>query len=82
MAVDPLELLFARGNASLVRDVVVDGRTIVREGKVVGVDLPAIETELRGQYRANVGKLSHFQRAWRPLSASLENWFETQLTCG
>ena len=39
MAVDPLQLLFARGNASLVRDVVVDGRTIVREGKVVGVDL-------------------------------------------
>ena len=30
MPVDPLDLLFARGNASLVRDVVVDGRTIVQ----------------------------------------------------
>ena len=54
MDVDPLQLLFARGNAALVRDVVVDGRTIVREGKVVGVDLPAIERELRGMYREGV----------------------------
>ena len=71
MPVDPLDLLFARGNASLLREVVVDGRTIVRDGRCLGVDLPAIETELREQYRANVGKLSHFQRAWQPLSASL-----------
>ena len=36
MDVDPLQLLFARGNAALVRDVVVDGQTIVREGKKFG----------------------------------------------
>ena len=53
MPVDPLELLFARGNASMVRDVVVDGRTVVSEGRCMGVDLPAIEKELRGMYRAN-----------------------------
>lgn len=81
MPIDPLDLLFARGNASLLQQVVVNGRTIVREGRCLGVDLPAIEQELREQYRANVGQLSGFQRAWRPLAASLENWFETQLTC-
>ena len=53
MPVDPIDLLFARGNASLLRDVVVDGRTIVSEGRCTGVDLPAIEQELRGIYRAN-----------------------------
>jgi hypothetical protein len=61
--------------------VVVDGHAIVRDGRCLGVDLPAIETELRDIYRANVKQLSHFQRAWQPLSASLENWFEAQLTC-
>jgi len=81
MPIDPLDLLFARGNASLLREVVVDGRTIVSDGRCLGVDLPAIETELRDIYRANVKQLSHFQRAWQPLSASLENWFEAQLTC-
>ena len=81
MPVDPLELLFARGNASMVRDVVVDGRIVVSEGRCMGVDLPAIETELRGMYRANARQLSGLQRAWQPLSASLQNWFEMQLDC-
>jgi cytosine/adenosine deaminase-related metal-dependent hydrolase len=81
MPVDPMALLFARGNASLLRDVVVDGRQIVSEGRCTGVDLPAIENELRGIFRASVKQLSPFQRAWPPLSASLQNWFEAQLDC-
>ena len=81
MPVDPIELLFARGNASLLREVVVDGRTIVSDGRCLGVDLPAIEKELRGMYKANAGKLGNFQRAWPPLSASLQGWFEAQLDC-
>ena len=78
MPVDAIDLLFARGNASLLRDVVVDGRLIVSDGRCTGVDLPDIEKELRGIYRVNAGKLSGLQRAWPPLSASLQNWFEAQ----
>jgi cytosine/adenosine deaminase-related metal-dependent hydrolase len=82
MHVDPLELLFARGNASLVRDVVVDGRTIVSEGQPTGVDLPAIEEELRGLYRSSVRQFGRLEKAWPRLSASLGKWFDAQLTCG
>src|SRR3954468_3797438 len=81
MPVDPIDLLFARGNASLVRDVVVDGRKIVSAGRCTGVDLAAIDEELRGICRANANKLSGFQRAWPPLSASLQNWFEAHMDC-
>ncbi|RXH04892.1 amidohydrolase family protein [Bradyrhizobium vignae] len=81
MPVDPMALLFARGNASLVKEVVVAGKTIAREGVCSGVDLPVIEQELRAMYRANVGKLHSFQRVWPPLSQRLEGWFEQQLTC-
>ncbi|KRR27385.1 amidohydrolase family protein [Bradyrhizobium retamae] len=81
MPVDPIDLLFARGNASFLRDVVVDGRLIVSEGRCTGVDLPAIERELRGIYRANARQLAPFQRAWPPLAASLQGWFEAQLDC-
>lgn len=81
MPVDPIELLFARGNASLLRDVVVDGRLIVSDGRCTGVDLPAIEQELRGMFRANVRQLAPFQRAWPTLSPLLQNWFEAQLDC-
>jgi hypothetical protein len=61
--------------------VVVDGRKIVSAGRCTGVDLAAIDVELRGIYRANASKLSGLQRAWPPLSASLQNWFESQLDC-
>ncbi|MBR1123678.1 amidohydrolase family protein [Bradyrhizobium lablabi] len=81
MPVDPIDLLFARGNASMVRDVVVDGRTVVSEGRCTGVDLPAIEQELRGMYRAGARQMTGLQRAWPQLSASLQNWFEMQLDC-
>src|SRR5467141_757436 len=82
MAVDPVELLFARGNASVVRDVVVDGKTIVRERKPTGVDLPAIEQELRGMYRAGVKHFDRLERAWAPLAGALGDWFEGLLGCG
>jgi len=59
----------------------VDGRKIVSEGRCTGVDLPAIEQELRGIHRTNAKKLSGLQRAWPPLSASLQSWFEAQLDC-
>src|SRR3954447_11217663 len=81
MPVDFMALLFARGNASMVKEVVVAGKTIAKDGACIGVDLPAIEQELRAMYRANVGKLASFQRMWPPLSDRLSGWFEQQLTC-
>ncbi|OPY96441.1 amidohydrolase [Bradyrhizobium sacchari] len=81
MPVDPMALLFARGNASLVQEVVVAGKSVARDGGCLGVDLPAIERELRDMYRANVGKLESFRRLWPPLSQRLGGWFEQQLTC-
>ncbi len=78
---DPLDLLFARGNASLVDQLVVDGRIVAKAGRCLGVDLPAIEQELRGIYRANCATYAHVLRAWPRLSNALQHWFETQLTC-
>ena len=49
--------------------------------RVSNHEATGIEKELRGIYRASAEKLSGFQRAWPPLSASLQNWFEAQLDC-
>ncbi|MFQ3455902.1 amidohydrolase family protein [Bradyrhizobium sp. UFLA01-814] len=78
---DPLDLLFARGNASLISELVVDGRTVARGGRCLGVDLPAIEQELRGITRASAATYAHVLRAWPRLSNSVQHWFEAQLTC-
>ncbi|WP_244485748.1 amidohydrolase family protein [Bradyrhizobium tropiciagri] len=78
---DPLDLLFARGNASLISELVVDGRTVAKAGRCLGVDLPAIEQELRGIHRASAATYAHVLHAWPRISSSLQHWFEAQLTC-
>lgn len=81
MDVDPIELLFARGNASHVIDVVVDGRTIVRDGGPVGVDLAAVDRELRDMYRKGLQKFSRFEQAWKPLEGALTKWYGAHMGC-
>jgi len=79
--VDPLHLLFARGNAACVRDVIVAGRTIVRDGQPTGVDLPAIDGELRRMYRAGLKNHGQFIAAWPSLEPALGRWFGAHCGC-
>ena len=44
---DEVELLLARAGERHVRDVWIAGRRVVEDGRVTGVDLPALEAELR-----------------------------------
>jgi cytosine/adenosine deaminase-related metal-dependent hydrolase len=81
MPVDPLDMLFARGNTSCVRDVIVNGKTISRDGKPTGVDLDSMEIELRALYRKNVPQYHALERAWRPFESAVSQWFRTQGCC-
>ena len=51
-ATDDLELLLTRATADHVKDLVVAGRVVVRDGRLTGVDLGAVERELHAQARA------------------------------
>lgn len=82
MPVDPLDLMFARASASHVREVVVAGRSVVRDGRVVGVDLPALEAELRARFRSQVGRYAGLDSAWPSFDAALRRWFEGCVGCG
>jgi len=81
MPVDSIDMLFARGNSSCVREVVVNGRTICRDGKLTGVDLDAMEAEIRGMYRASVPQFKALERAWKPLEGAITQWFRHQGCC-
>ena len=52
--IDPLDLLFSRAAAKHISELIVGGRTVVKDGKVVGVDLPAARAEVIGQMRAHM----------------------------
>lgn len=82
LPVDPLDLLFARGNASYVREVVVAGRSIARNGQPTGIDLPALETELRAAYRQALPNYAGFLAAWQPLEGAITQAYRTGCGCG
>jgi cytosine/adenosine deaminase-related metal-dependent hydrolase len=52
--INPLDLLFSRANARHIREVIIGGRTIVRDGRVLGVDLPAIRQEVLSRMRSGL----------------------------
>lgn len=76
MPVEPLDLFFARGNASCVRGVVVAGRCILRDGKPTGIDLVALQTELRSLFRKNLPAFAAMRAAWPALEDATARWFE------
>jgi len=82
MPLDPLDLLFARGNASHVSEVVVASRTIARDGQPTGIDLPAMETEMRTAFRHSLSTQAGFLSAWQPLEDGVMRWYRAHCGCG
>lgn len=76
MPVEPLDLFFARGNSSCVRDVVVAGRRIVCDGEPTGIDLDALQGELRSLFRKNLPAFTAMRAAWPALEGATARWFE------
>jgi cytosine/adenosine deaminase-related metal-dependent hydrolase len=75
MPVDPVDLLFARGTAAHLERLVVAGRTIVDDGRVTGIDLPAVENELRERYRRGRDRFDGLEAAWPQLENAIQHWF-------
>jgi cytosine/adenosine deaminase-related metal-dependent hydrolase len=61
--VDPLDLVLARASARHIRRVVVAGREVVRDGRLTGVDLAALERALAAAARREAPAMA----ALRPL---------------
>jgi cytosine/adenosine deaminase-related metal-dependent hydrolase len=81
MAVEPIDLIFARATAAHVARLVVAGQEIVRDGRLVRVDLDAAERELRRQYRAEMPSRATFLEAWRDLEPVVAEHYRVGLGC-
>ena len=79
--VDPIDLLFARGTTCHVEEVIVAGRSIVKGGRVLGVDLPAAEEELRALYRRQKDRFAELESAWPQFAPAIEGWFRDRAGC-
>jgi cytosine/adenosine deaminase-related metal-dependent hydrolase len=65
--VPPTDLLFARARAKHITEVIVAGRSIVRDGVVAGVDHPGLEADLLDRLRTGFGGNVTFREALRSL---------------
>jgi cytosine/adenosine deaminase-related metal-dependent hydrolase len=81
IAVEPVDLVFARATAAHVARLIVAGEEIARDGRLVRVDLDAAESELRRQYRANMPSRAAFLDAWGDLEPSVAEHYRAGLGC-
>ncbi len=66
--VDPIKTLVYHASARDIRQVVIDGRTVVDGGRLVDLDEEALLAAARGPYNALRAQLSRWDRARRPAS--------------
>jgi 5-methylthioadenosine/S-adenosylhomocysteine deaminase len=75
---DVLGILFARATARHIHELIVGGRTVVRDGKVLGVDLPAARAQIIAQMRAGVRANAEFGATLPALEKALAAHFEPE----
>lgn len=66
-----LDFVLARATAGHIHQVVVEGRTLVQDGRVLGVDYPALMTELMARLRRALPGDEAWRHTVRALDAQL-----------
>jgi cytosine/adenosine deaminase-related metal-dependent hydrolase len=81
MPVPPVDYLFARATRAHVARVVANRKTIVEGGEVLGVDLDAIETEMRDRYRRQMPTREGFLKAWPDIDQAIMAYYRDRVGC-
>jgi len=79
--VDVLDLMLTRATARHIREVIVAGRTVVKDGAVLGVDLPAARHAVLEQMRAGMRDSAALAAALPALERALTLHFEPDSHC-
>lgn len=74
---DPLDLLFARSTMRHIKELIVGGKTLTLDGKVLGVDLPAMSEDLLGRFRHGIAQNAALAVALPHLERAARDHFET-----
>jgi cytosine/adenosine deaminase-related metal-dependent hydrolase len=78
---EPINMLFSRAAARHIRELIIAGRTIVRDGRVVGVDLPAIRHEVLSQMRSGMAKNGALISAMSALDQAIVRHYLSDAPC-
>ena len=78
---DPINLLFARATARHVAELIIAGRTIVRDRRVLGIDLEAARREVMLRTREGQADMAPFAAALPYLDRAISSQMERQFSC-
>ena len=78
---DPLDPLLARASARHVAELIVAGRTVVREGRLAGIDHAALQRELLERLRAAIRHDDAFAAALPAWSDTVARHFAGSIGC-
>lgn len=75
------DLLFARATRRHLDSLVVGGRSIVEQGKLVTLDLEEVHIELRDRYRRALSQRSDLTNAWPAIEHQVAAYYRDRLGC-
>ena len=74
---DPLDLLFARSTARHIKELIVGGKTVVRDGSLPGIDLSTMNDDLHARFRHGIAQNGALAAALPHLERAVRGHFET-----
>jgi cytosine/adenosine deaminase-related metal-dependent hydrolase len=79
--IDPLNLLFSRATARHISELIVGGRTVVRNRQVTGIDLPAVRNEVLAQMRSGMAADATMVTALAALEQAVARHYLAEAPC-
>jgi cytosine/adenosine deaminase-related metal-dependent hydrolase len=79
--VDALDLMLTRATARHIRELIVAGRTVVKDGVMLGVDLPAARNDVLEQMRGGMRDSAALAAALPALERAIAMHFEPDSHC-
>jgi cytosine/adenosine deaminase-related metal-dependent hydrolase len=79
--IDPINLLFSRATARHIDELIVAGRTVVKQGRVLGVDLPAARHDILSQMRDGIKANGSLLKALTALDQAMVRHYLSDAPC-
>ncbi len=79
--IEPINMLFSRATARHIRELIVGGRTITQDGRVLGIDFPAVRQEVLSQMRSGMAEKSTFIPALSALDKAVADHYIQDRHC-
>ncbi|MET0444810.1 MAG: amidohydrolase family protein [Pseudorhodoplanes sp.] len=79
--IDPINLLFSRATARHIRELIVDGRSIVKDGHVAGIDHAAARREVVARMRSGMASNDKLIAALAALDHAIAHHYDPDGCC-